>query len=153
MPDYRDSPGVFVPPPMIFAAGFLTGMLLDRLLALPRYLPPPLLGALLIGLAAGLAVWAIATFLRHRTAIIPHHRATRLVITGPYRFTRNPMYVALTTAYLGVALELGRVGPLLLLPPTLWTLFRLVVVREERHLAARFAADYEAYRTRVRRWL
>ncbi len=153
MVDSLDSPGVLVPPPAIFAAGFLTGLLLDRLLALPRFTPPPLVGVLLIGLGAGLAVWAVTTFVRHRTAIIPHRPASRLVMAGPYRHSRNPMYLALTTAYLGLTLALGRWGPLLLLLPTLVTLVRMVIVREERYLAVRFATDYEAYRTRVGRWL
>lgn len=153
MPDFRESPGVFVPPPVIFTGGFLTGMLLDRLGALPRYTPLTVVGSILLAAAALLALWALVTFLRHRTAILPHHRAAVLVRTGPYRFTRNPMYLALTTAYVGLALDLGRLGPLLLLAPTLWALVSLVVVREEQHLTARFGADYTAYRAEVRRWL
>lgn len=153
MVDTLDSPDVRVPPPALFAAGFLTGMLLDRLLGLPRFTPPPLLGAVLICLGVGIAIWALVTFVRHRTTIIPHRPASRLVMTGPYRHSRNPMYVSLTVTYLGLTLGMGRLGPLLLLLPTLWTLVRTVIVREERYLATRFSADYEAYRSRVRRWL
>ncbi len=153
MVDPLDSPGILVPPPVIFAAGFLTGLLLDRVLDLPHFAPPPLIGAFLLSVAVGLVVWALATMIGHHTSFGPRRGATRLVTTGPYRFSRNPMYMALTAAYVGLALEQGRLGPLALLLPTLWALFHLVIVREERHLAARFAADYQRYRTRVRRWL
>jgi protein-S-isoprenylcysteine O-methyltransferase Ste14 len=148
-----DSPGIRVPPPILFLAGFLTGMAIDALLALPRFTPPPLLGPALIVLGAAIGSWAVATFLRHRTGILPHHPASAVVTAGPYRFSRNPMYVALAIAYLGAATRLGRIGPICTLLPALGVLSLTVIAREERYLATKFAGAYDAYRRRVRRWL
>jgi protein-S-isoprenylcysteine O-methyltransferase Ste14 len=112
--------------------------------------------AVAIGLtAAGLIVvfWGIATFRAHRTAVFPNQPAARIVRTGPYRFTRNPMYTGMTTAYVGLALMLNDAWPLIFLPIVLVLLVSLVIQREERYLASAFPAEYDAYRRRVRRWL
>jgi protein-S-isoprenylcysteine O-methyltransferase Ste14 len=79
--------------------------------------------------------------------------AATLVQHGPYRFSRNPMYVGLTLSYIGLALTLNTWWPLVLLPLVLLLLFRLVVQKEERHLSEKFGEAYEAYCRRVRRWV
>ena len=126
-------------------------------------MPLPLLGPAVAwrepaGLAlavAGLLLsfWGIFTFRRARTAIIPHRAASRLVTHGPYRFSRNPMYVGLTIAYVGGALLIDSTWPIVLLPLVILALLSLVVQREERYLHAAFGEDYAAYSRRVRRWL
>jgi protein-S-isoprenylcysteine O-methyltransferase Ste14 len=92
-------------------------------------------------------------FLINRTTIIPHRRASTFVQRGPYRWTRNPMYVALTLIYLGICSLTASVWPLLFLPVPLLFLNRLVIPMEERHMEEVFGAQYLAYKTRVRRWL
>jgi len=154
------SPGVRFPPPTIFVAGWLLGWLLEaKVLRLPlagdggpRW---PLVAGGSALLLAGLVVIAagLLTFFRARTAIMPHHAASRLVTHGPYRFTRNPMYVGMTLLYAGLALRANMGWPFLLLPLVLLTLVRFVIRREERYLASAFGAEYDAYRRRVRRWL
>ena len=109
-------------------------------------------GFVLIVGGVALALWGAITFKRAQTAIIPHHPATRIVQHGPYRFTRNPMYVGFTSAYVGGALVLDMVWPLLLLAPSLWALRHFVIDREEAYLASAFGAEYEEYRAKVRRW-
>lgn len=151
------NPGVRFPPPFIFAVGFLIGWFVDRRgrglplsggrVALARIG----FGILIVGV--GLAAWGIVTFRRARTAVIPHHAASQLVASGPYRFTRNPMYVGLTIVYIGGAVVLNSAWPLILLPVVLIVLARFVVVREERYLSDAFGDEYAAYRSRVRRWL
>ncbi|HEU4629476.1 MAG TPA: isoprenylcysteine carboxylmethyltransferase family protein [Gemmatimonadaceae bacterium] len=157
MPTTLPNPGVRFPPPFLFAGGWLTGWLLHRAWPLPLAAgaPPGLEAAALTLGAAGLALamWGLLTFARVRTAIIPHHPARRLVVRGPYRFTRNPMYVGLTALYVALALLARSWWPLLLLPAVLALLVALVIRREERYLASAFGAEYEAYRRRVRRWL
>lgn len=153
-------PGVRFPPPLLFAAGFLLGWLLEMRVLRIHLVGGGALAALLalvgmLALAGGLALaaWGLITFHRARTAILPHHPASRLVTHGPYRFTRNPMYTGLTLAYIGLAC-LANVGwPLILLPFVLVALVRLVIRREERYLADAFGAEYAAYRRRVRRWV
>jgi protein-S-isoprenylcysteine O-methyltransferase Ste14 len=152
------NPGVRVPPPLLFAAGLLLGALLHRLgvpLSLPWIGPEAAAraGLALVLAGGGLVVWGMLTFRRARTAILPTRPASQLVDGGPYRFTRNPMYTGLTTAYVGAAALLDSVWPLLLLPLVLAALVRLVVRREEAYLRGAFGAEYAAYQARVRRWL
>ena len=153
------NPGVPFPPPFLFAAGFLAGLAIERWGLRLRVDDPELrpLFVLLgwIGIALGLTftMWGLLTFLRARTAIIPTRPARSLVVAGPYRFSRNPMYVGLTALYLGIALLFNVAWPILLLPIVLYALYLIVIRREERYLASAFAGDYAEYRRRVRRWL
>jgi protein-S-isoprenylcysteine O-methyltransferase Ste14 len=150
-------PGVRFPPPLLFVAGLGLGAWLDR--ARPWPLPAMssraalVAGALMLACWLGLMLWAMLTFVRARTAIIPNRPATALVTGGPFRYTRNPMYLSLTLFYLGVTLLLGTVWPLLLLPVVLLVLHAAVIRREERHLDEAFGPAYAEYRARVRRWL
>jgi len=150
--------GVRVPPPLIFAGGLLLGWLLHRAQPLHLFGAAPAgvrpgLGWLLVIAGFALSFSGVITFLRARTAVIPHHPASRLVTTGPYRFTRNPMYLGLTLAYLGGVVLMDSLWPLLLLPFVLFTLSVAVIRREERYLAAAFGDAYATYRRQVRRWL
>jgi protein-S-isoprenylcysteine O-methyltransferase Ste14 len=151
------TPGIHVPPPLIFVAGFTAGWLLHREwpLALVGAAAPAVRLGLGWGLVAvGLALmWTgLATFLLARTAVLPIRPATRLVTTGLYRFSRNPMYLGMTLLYIGGALVVDSLWPLALLPLVLVLLVRFVIRLEERYLAATFGEAYEEYRRRVRRW-
>ena len=141
-------------------AGFAVAWLLETRVARIRLvggsastLPLEVVGMVLVALGMALAAWGMLVFVRARTAIYPNRPASRVVRHGPYRFTRNPMYVGMTAAYAGVALALNLGWPFVLLPLVLFALVRLVIRREERYLAQAFGADYDAYRARVRRWL
>ena len=152
------SPGVRFPPPILFAAGLFAGWLIDR-----RWYPLRLshiggawvgaLGWVLIVTGLVTALWGAATFRLARTAIIPSNPASRLVCTGPYRFTRNPMYTGLTIAYLGVTALLDSAWPALLLPLVIAALVQVVIAREEAYLTHAFGDEYRTYQARVRRWL
>jgi protein-S-isoprenylcysteine O-methyltransferase Ste14 len=100
-----------------------------------------------------LTVSSIGNFRRSRTSIIPVRPATALVIAGPYRFTRNPMYVGLAALTVALALFMDTGWPMLLLVPVLLVVRQFVIVREEEYLKRRFGADYVTYSRRVRRWL
>lgn len=145
---------------MIFIVALLVGLWLEGALYRIRLLPSdavprPLVvvGLALVLAGALLALWGAITFRRHGTAVVPIRAATSLVQNGPYRFTRNPMYLGFTLAYLGTATALNAMWPLLLLPMALVLLFRLVIRKEERHLWDTFGDDYVQYRKRVRRWM
>jgi protein-S-isoprenylcysteine O-methyltransferase Ste14 len=151
-------PAVRFPPPFLFVGGFLAAWLLDMLLGFE--IDGEGVGLIQAGLgvaamAVGLAfmLWGLATFARARTPIIPDRPARQLVVHGPYRFSRNPMYVGLTSLYTGLALVLNMAWPLVLLPVVLLTLTALVIVHEERHLRDAFGTTYEEYCRRVRRWV
>lgn len=151
-------PGVRFPPPFLYVAGFLVGLALERWIW--RISPPNVIRGLFviagwIGILGGLllAAWGLAVFFRLRTAIVPIHPASRLVTSGPYRFSRNPMYVGLSALYLGLAFLFNVVWPILVFPFVLIALYRLVIRREERYLTDAFGEAYTLYRQRVRRWL
>ena len=154
----RASPGVRFPPPTLFVAGFLIALALERWVLSLRFSAGgapalPLTAWILIALGMALLAWAMLTFRRARTAIMPFNPASTIVTRGPYRFSRNPMYVALTLVYLGLTLLVGTVWPMVLLPVVIWSLYVLVIRREERYLGAAVAEEYGAYQRRVRRWL
>ncbi|MEO7104497.1 MAG: isoprenylcysteine carboxylmethyltransferase family protein [Gemmatimonadaceae bacterium] len=151
------SAGVHFPPPFIYLIGFLTGWLLDRVwpAPLPQVAPP--LRYVIIALF--LIVWlvlmlgAFAKFMLARTAIIPNRAASMVVTSGPYRFTRNPMYVGLAALYLAIALFYGSWWLIVWLFPVLLVVRYAVIAREERYLTSAFPDEYPAYCSRVRRWL
>jgi protein-S-isoprenylcysteine O-methyltransferase Ste14 len=146
------------PPPVLFVLGLTAGWALDRAFPLPLTGPDgrlaaELAGGLLVALGLAVSAWGFATFRAARTAVSPNRPASTLVTHGPFRLSRNPMYLGLTVMCVGVALLRNSSWTVLLLPLVIALLHWTVIVREERHLAATFGAAYETYRRRVRRWL
>lgn len=143
-------------PPLLFLGCLLAGWVLGLLRPVETRLPARprlLLGAALTLLAAGLGTWGLRTFRKRGTTHEPNGVATALLTEGPYRFTRNPLYLALATLHAGLGLLLDSVWVLLFTPLLLLLLDRLVIAREEVRLRALFGEDYLAFRRRVRRWL
>ena len=158
MPEAVPHPGVKFPPPLLFVAAFLAGWLLHRrwpqfLLADQWSTAREAGGVLLVVAGVSLMLWALVTFRRHRTAIYPNRPASRIVRDGPYRRTRNPMYVSLVAVYLVMALLVNSVLPLIFLPFAVLLLVTLVIAREERYLRSAFGDEYATYCRDVRRWL
>lgn len=149
--------GVHVPPPLLYVAAFLLGWLLHRWWPAPITAGPStgrmLAAALCVAVYLVIFGTAFAAFRRARTTLIPNRPAATLVTGGPYRLTRNPMYVSLVALYLGVALFANSWWPVALLPLVILVVDRAVIAREERYLASAFPTEYAAYRARVRRWL
>lgn len=147
----EDSPGVRIPPPAIFLGFFLAGLALRPLI--PLHLTGGMWVAVpLLALAVAIGVWAFVLMLRVRTGIIPHHPATVLVTGGPFRVSRNPLYVSMVLSYLGAAWWIDVAAALAMLPPAIFVLQRFVIRREEAYLQRRFGDEYRRYRGRVRRW-
>jgi protein-S-isoprenylcysteine O-methyltransferase Ste14 len=144
-----------IPPPPLFVFSFLAGVGLERLAALPFSLHgwARVVGIALTVAALLLLASAPLLFLLERTTIVPHRTARRLVTRGPYRITRNPMYLALTLVYAGVALALGHVWSLLFLPLPVWVMHTKVIPFEEATLTRAFGDEYLAYQKRVPRWI
>jgi len=122
-------------------------------IAQPIVAPYRYAGAVLIGLAVALGLWALCLFRRARTRVMPFSEPTVLVTSGPYRFTRNPMYLALTGVLLGTAIWLGSLTPWLVLPAFMRIISERFIVAEEAMLERAFGRDYVHYRSAVRRWL
>lgn len=146
--------GVIAFPPLIYAVPLIGGIVADRLLSNKPL--PPASRFLSVGcfLAAGsLVAPAFGAFEKAGTPVDVHEESTALVESGPYQFTRNPIYLGLTLLYAGVALATRRAAPLALLPAVLWTMHHGVILREERYLERKFGTAYRDYAQRVPRWL
>lgn len=146
--------GVIAPPPLIYLVGLGLGLLLERrwpLPFLPESLERPL--SVLLFLAGLILIPAVRAMDRAGTRPEPWKPTRALVTGGPYRFTRNPMYLGFSLIYLATAVLANSGWSMALLPPVLATMLLGVIVREERYLAARFGEEYTAYQRRVRRWL
>ena len=160
----QDSPRVRIPPPIVYLGALLLGIAVDKLLGtrsgLAR-LQGVGLGAevrvwiAVAVLAAGLIIGLLAAGLFHRagTDVKPWRSSTALVTDGPYRWTRNPMYLGMTLVYVGLALAADSPAALLLFIPVLFVIQTQVIAREERYLEGKFGDEFRAYRARVRRWL
>jgi protein-S-isoprenylcysteine O-methyltransferase Ste14 len=149
---------LLVPVPWVFVLGYLLGVALERVAPLPLRSPilpdlAVLIGLLVFALGAAIAGWGWAAFRLARTTTVPGATSAQMVTWGPYRFTRNPMYVGLTIAYLGEAVILHQIWPVIVLPLVLAYVDRIVIPLEERTLAETFGAAYAEYRARVGRWL
>lgn len=155
MQDYAE---VVVKPPLLFAGALLIGCLLSWLIPIGPGLGAANGRALAVGgslALAGLAlgVLSIREFRRASTSVVPGEPSTTLLETGPYRFTRNPIYIGLVILYFGLAIVLTSAWMLVLLIPVLIILQRGVVEREEAYLKAKFGQAYRQYQARVPRWL
>jgi protein-S-isoprenylcysteine O-methyltransferase Ste14 len=155
MQDYAD---VAIKPPILFLGAILLGCLLSWLVPLG----PGVLSGNARALAAGgalalvgLALFAVSVrqFARAGTSPVPGEPSTVLLNTGPYRFTRNPIYVSFVIFYFGLAIMLTSAWMLLLLIPVLIVLQRGVVEREEAYLQGKFGEAYRRYQACVPRWL
>jgi protein-S-isoprenylcysteine O-methyltransferase Ste14 len=112
-----------------------------------------MVGAVLIAIAVWLSLWGVRVMHRAGTSEKTSLPTTALVTTGPFRYSRNPLYVSLTLAYLGIAVAAQSLWALALLIVVLAVVQRGVIDREERYLERRFGADYLRYKERVRRWI
>ena len=155
----RDTAGVPFPPPLAFIGALGVGFALQYLIPL-RILPSATgigalewIGAGLVLAAIALAFCTFTCLYLARTSPFPERPTTSLVIRGPFRFTRNPLYVAMSLVHAGVALFANALWPLLFLVPAVLAIHFLVIAREEPYLLKRFGPEYEAYCRSVRRWL
>ncbi len=148
-------PGHAVPAPVVPVVLFVVGLLLQRFVPLAHIPRAFALPAGVIGIVAGvlLVMSAGGVFRRAGTSPMPMRAATALVTDGPFRFTRNPMYLGVVLAYVGLALLLDSLWALALVVVVVPLLDAAAIRPEERHLEARFGAAYTDYKKRVRRWL
>ena len=120
---------------------------------LSRYGVSLSLGIILILVAPSLALWALRVMKQAGTNVDPSQPALTIVRTGPYRFTRNPMYLALCLLQLALGFFLNDWGTLLFVFPLALVLHFGVVLREEKYLAAKFGQPYLQLKREVRRWI
>ncbi len=156
MNDTPETAQVLIRPPLAWALAVIAGLVLDWLAPLPflpEDWPAGLLGAVVFVLALALAIWAIDTMTRAGTNVPTNRPTTAIVESGPYRFTRNPIYLGMFGGLIGLGIAFD--NPWLLLMMVLFALVIRygVVAREEAYLERMFGDAYRGYRRRVRRWL
>lgn len=151
----RHGPGVRLHPPIIFAISILAGIGLDRLyrLPVPFELGERAYGIAVLVLAVGLAGWALLQFHSAGTDVRPDKPDSALITGGPFRYTRNPLYIVLSLVQVTAALWLDNAWVLLLLPVSILVINNYAIAREERYLERLFGQAYLDYKARVRRWL
>jgi protein-S-isoprenylcysteine O-methyltransferase Ste14 len=153
-----DNPGVIAPPPLIAAATLIIGLILDQiapafiLTVLVSFRVRPVIGILLIGAGAALAIVAERTFRRIGTNVPPWKPTLNLAVGGVYAHVRNPMYVGMGLIIAGLAIVFASDWTLFLLVPAALMLHFGVVLREEKYLEAKFGDTYRRYRERVPRY-
>lgn len=154
----NDCANVAIKPPILFLGALALGYVLTRYLPIGPGLASPnglglTVGLIFVTIGFVLALRAVQMFRRAGTHVAPGQPATALVTAGPYRFTRNPIYIGFMLVFFGLSIVLTSVWILLLLVPVLLILQRGVVLREEAYLDRKFGDAYRAYTERVPRWL
>ena len=151
-----DTANVRIRPPIAWTVAVLAGLALNWLLPLPfvpAAVPAGWLGATVFALALALFAWAIATITRAGSNVPSSLPTTTIVDTGPYRFTRNPIYLGMVLGLIGLATAFNSLWLLLTLVPFVLVIRYAVIAREEAYLQRKFGDVYRRYCVRARRWL
>jgi protein-S-isoprenylcysteine O-methyltransferase Ste14 len=151
----QDKAGVFAPPPLIYLGPLIFSLLLGRRFPM-RFLPPTMargLGMPLLGGGVLLLGWFEWAMRQADTPTSPYRPVEHIATQGPFRYTRNPAYLAMTLIYAGIASRANALWAILLLPAAQLVIQRGVIEREERYLERKFGEEYLSYKARVRRWI
>jgi protein-S-isoprenylcysteine O-methyltransferase Ste14 len=148
-------PGRRMLPPAYFLMALILMACLHRLAPVRRIIPPPYryLGFVLLAAGLALVLRAAILFKRAGTTIKPFERSSTLVVQGPYRFTRNPIYLGMVTGLAGAGIVAGSISPFFVVPAFALLIDRVFIRAEERMLAQVFGGAFEEYKRRVGRWL
>jgi len=145
-----------LPVPWVFVLVYLIGLGVERawpVHVVERVPYVDVAGGVILGIGAAIAGLGLVTFWKAKTTTVPGETSAQMVTWGPYRFTRNPMYVGLTIAYLGEALLLRQLWPVVFLPLVIAYVHWIVIPLEESKLQEAFGEQYDQYRARVSRWV
>jgi protein-S-isoprenylcysteine O-methyltransferase Ste14 len=154
--DLIDRSGAVVRPPIVWALAAVAGFALDWIYPLP-FLPAAMpsggLGGVIFLAGFALLVWAAMTFRRAGTHVPTTQPTMTIVEEGPYRYSRNPIYIGMFLGLVGLAVGFDSLWLLIMLVPFYFVIRHGVVAREEAYLERKFGDVYRAYKSRVRRWL
>jgi len=153
----KTHPGVYIPPPVIYALIFLLSLLLQKLLPLStsffKTQIATVLGYLFVAFSVIFSLPAIVKFIRSKNTLITIKPASSLQTGGVYAITRNPMYLGLLFLYTGIAFLGGNWWTFILIPMVVMIITTYVIWREEKYLLGAFGQDYTSYKIKVRRWI
>jgi len=158
MKNKKDSPGVFIPPPLFYAGFFLLSFILQGYFTIKHAFffhsrIANTLGVFIIITGMIFSIPAVRQFFKTKNTLIPIKPATSLQISGIYSISRNPMYTGLLLTYTGLAFIFGNWWTLFLIPFLIAVIIYLVILPEERYLGRAFGDEYSNYRKKVRRWI
>jgi protein-S-isoprenylcysteine O-methyltransferase Ste14 len=158
MKNIKDSPGVFIPPPLIYAAFFLLSFLLQGYFTIKGAFFfhshwANIFGSILYFVGVAFIFPAGFEFVKSKNTVITAKPATSLQTTGIYSISRNPMYLGLVLIYLGLTFQFGNWWTIFLLPILIIVITYRVILREERYLTRAFGDEYTNYQKQVRRWI
>ncbi len=156
---YIDAAAVRIFPPAVPLATILAGVLLDYCwpITLGFEIPAPeryWVGAVaILGAFLFLGLWSVILFRKSGQNENPWKPTPQIVERGPFRVTRNPMYLQMILICIGVAILLTNIWIVILTPLCGWLLQRLAILPEEEYLERKFGSSYSNYKARVRRWI
>lgn len=155
MTEHKDHAYVRIHPPVLLLMNIVGAFLLNWLLPLPFVFSSALewTGYILVFVGLGFAFSAVSQFGKMHTTLDPHGSVSAIVTSGPYRFSRNPIYLGFVFTLIGLPLALGNYWGVLLSPLLMILMAQLVIKHEEAYLEEKFKDVYTSYKSRVRRWL
>lgn len=143
-------------PPFVYAISTVIGLLIHWLWWPGKWFPALAhipVGAFLVLASVALFIFAVRTFRKANTPVLGNRATATIVCSGPYGFSRNPIYLAFTVFQVGIAVLVNDLAVLFMLLPALSLMVFVVIPREERYLEKRFPSEYSSYKRKVRRWL
>jgi protein-S-isoprenylcysteine O-methyltransferase Ste14 len=151
----QDHASVRIHPPILLLLHVFAAFLLNRLFPLPFAFPKILMwaGYVIILVGIGLALSAAGRVMQAHTTLDPHGSVTEIVTGGPYRFSRNPIYLGFVLLLIGFSLVFGTYWGLIASPVLIASLYQFVIKHEEAYLEKKFGDAYTGYKSRVGRWL
>jgi len=157
MTEGQDHPNINrnIHPPLVMLAHLLAAFLLNWTIPFQFGFSKSFewAGYILVFCGLGLAFSAVSQFGKMRTTLDPHGSVSAIVTSGPYRFSRNPIYLGFVCMLIGLPLALGNYWGVVLSPLLMAALYQLVIKHEEAYLEKKFRDVYASYKSRVRRWL
>lgn len=157
MKNKKDHPGIYVPPPLVYAMIFLVAVFIQKKLpiddSLFRQQLTKIVGAGLLIIALFFLIRSLRQFLLSKNTLVTILPANSLQTDGIYNITRNPMYLGLAIVYLGISCLIGNWWNIILFPLLLLLIQEYMIKREEKYLERRFGQVYLDYKSKVRRWL
>lgn len=158
MENFAERPNKLPWPPMLYAGLVLAAILLNRMAPWPLTTAPTpawqaWLGSALLAAGLALDMGTLLLFATRRANFLPHRAATSLITTGPFKLSRNPIYLGNTLALLGAGILFNSLWLVTAAIVAAVAVHFLAILREEKHLAAKFGTEWQNYAARTPRWL
>lgn len=157
MENKKDSPGVYIPPPLFYVLIFLAAIFLQKKVSIDdsffQWQIMKVAGIFMLIVSLFFSITSLRTFFQSKNTLILVKPASSLQTNGIYKISRNPMYLGLTFVYIGLTFLIGNWWNIILFPLLILIIQEYIIKREEKYLERAFAQGYLDYKLKVRRWL